>query len=148
MMKIIILIVVILGLSVLLVIYNESDPELPSASSKFLDPNGIVTLYVSNQSFAVDPVDIRVEIDNELVVSEYFRVETQHSFEPFKLSLPQGKHIIHVWSIKGQADMQTEFEMLDNDVAVITYWYNPKSKNNSYPRHFGFKIQKSPLIIM
>jgi hypothetical protein len=123
------------------------DPALPAANSRLLDANGAFTLFVSNQSCAIDPVDVRVEIDGELVVSDYFHVGTQHHFVPCRLSLPQGKHRVRIWSAKGDADLSTEFELKDHDVGVVTYWYYPESHYNPTPRKFDFSTQKGPLMI-
>ncbi len=123
-------------------------PRLPVANSELLDSNGCFTLFVSNQSFKIDPVDVRVEIDGELVVSAYFWVGSQHTFVPFTLSLSKGAHRIHIWSTKGDAELSTEFELEDHDVGVITYWYYPKSHYEPTPRHFNFGTQKGPLLIM
>jgi hypothetical protein len=120
-----------------------SDPELPKAKSKLLDPKGGFTLYISNQSYAIDPVDVRVQIDGALVVSDYFEVGTQHSFRSFQLSLSKGKHKIRIWSVKGDAELSREFELKDQDIGVVTYWYYPKST----PKKFDFNIQKRPLRI-
>jgi len=136
------------AVAVLIVLAGCGDPELPSANNKLLDPNGGFTLYVSNQSFAIDPIDVRVEIDGELVVSDSFHVGTQHTFVPFKLSLSQGKHTIRIWSVKGKAHLSAEMELTDHDVGVVTYWYYPKSHYSPTPRKFDFRTQKGPLMIM
>jgi len=134
--------------TVMMVLVGCGDPKLPTASSKLLTPNGGFTLFVSNQSFAIDPVDVRVEIDGELVVSDYFRVGTQHTFVPFKLSLSVGKHRIHIWSTKGGAQLMEEFEIKDQYVGVVTYWYYPRSHYSPTPRKFKFRTQNGPLTIM
>ncbi len=68
------------------------DPPLPPAQSKLLDPGGNFVLYVSNQSFYIDPVDIQIWIDGECVVREYFEVGNQHNYRPFVLRLSEGTH--------------------------------------------------------
>ena len=133
--------------TVLLTIIGCEELELPAANSKLIDPNGGFTLFVSNQSFAIDPVDILVEIDGELVVSDYFHVGTQHSFVPFTLSLSAGTHRVHIWSEKGDAEMRIQFELVEHDVGVVTYWYYPKSHYNPTRRQFNFRTQKGPLMI-
>ena len=122
--------------------------ELPKAQSALLDPQGSFTLYVSNQSFAISPVDVRVEIDGELVVSDFFPVGTGHSFRSFKLSLAKGKHEIRIWSVRGGAEQAKAFELKDHDVGDIAYWYYPRSHYNPTPRKFDFRTQKGPLRMM
>jgi hypothetical protein len=126
---------------------EQSDPQLPAANGKLLDPNGNFTLYVSNQSFAIDPVDVRVEIDGELVVSEYFKVGSQHSFKTFRLFLSKGTHRIHIWSEKGEANLTKEFELKDYDKGVVTYFYYPDTHYSPTPRQLHFEIHKGPLMI-
>lgn len=131
----------------LLTLTGCGDPELSTASNSLPDSNGNFTLFVSNQSFEIDPVDVRVEIDGELVVSADFAVGTQHSFVPFELSLSEGKHQIRIRSKKGDAELSTEFELKDHDVGVVTYWYSPRRHYEPTPKHFKFRTQKGPLLI-
>ena len=131
----------------LLVLTGCADPELPKASSRLLDTNGGFTLYVSNHSSAIDPVDVRVEIDGELVVSDYVHYGTGHTVVPFGLSLTRGKHRIRIWSAKGDAELSREFELIDHDVGVVNYNYYPESQDNPVPRKFEFGTQKGPLWI-
>jgi hypothetical protein len=132
----------------LLVAAERGDPRLPVADSKLLNPHGNFGLAVSDQSFAISPVDVRVEIDGELVVSDYFSVGSQHTWAGFGLLLSKGKHRIHIWSEKGGATLTKEFEFKDHDLGVIEYWYYPpESSNSSTPRQFSFRTQKSPLVI-
>ena len=123
------------------------DPKLPTADSGLIDPNGNFTLFVSNQSFAIDRVDVRIQLDGELVICDYFHVGDQHAFYPFTLSLAKGKHHIKVWSVKGNAQIEKDFELTDQDIAVITYWYYPKSHYQPTDRKFGFETRKGPLMI-
>jgi ankyrin repeat protein len=125
----------------------QRGPKLPAVRSKLLDANGNFTLYVSNASFAISPVDVRVEIDGELVVSDYFDVVDQHRVEMFRLSLSKGKHKIQIWSEKGGAQLKTEFEYKDHDLGVIEYWYYPKSHYMPTPKQFSFRIQRPPFLI-
>jgi hypothetical protein len=131
----------------LLIAAERGDPKLPVANSKLLNPHGNFGLAVSNQSFGISPVDVRVEIDGELVVSDYFRVGSQHTWAGFGLSLSKGKHRIHIWSEKGGVELAKEFEFKDHDLGVIEYWYYPESHYSPTPRHFSFRTQKGPLVI-
>jgi hypothetical protein len=53
---------------------------------------GNFTLYVSNQSFAIDPVDINVYFDDTLVVVRDFEVGSQHNWHEFEVVLTPGAH--------------------------------------------------------
>ena len=132
-------------LAVALIFCGCKAPELPPADSKLLDPNGKFTLYVSNQSFAISPVDIRVAIDGEVVVRQYFDVGNQHTWKAFKLSLSLGPHELKVSSVKGTAELTTQFDVKGEHWAVIDYWYYPKSHYDPTPKHFSFDIQDKPI---
>jgi hypothetical protein len=123
-------------------------PKLPVPESRLLDPKGDFTLVVTNQSFAIDPVDVRVEIDGELVVSDYFRVGSQHTFVPFQLALGKGTHKIRVWSERGATDLVQNFDLTTEDIGVIEFWYYPKSHHPPTPQMFRFSVQKGPLRVI
>jgi hypothetical protein len=121
---------------------------LPAANSKLLDPHGSFVLYVGNGS-EISPVDIRVEIDGELVVSDYFSGGhlADTTYAHFALSLSKGKHRIHIWSEKGNADLTKEFEAKNNNIGVIEYIYNTNPRSYpTTPRHFNFYTRKHPLM--
>jgi len=126
------------------------DRQLAPPDSKLLDPNGRFTLYVSNQSYAISPVDVQVEIDGEVVVREHFHVGNQHNWKAFTLNLSAGKHRLKVSSAKGEAELPTEFEVKGEHWAVINYWYYPKGTHgaNPTPRHFSFTIKDEPIYFM
>jgi len=130
---------------ILLLLPGCKDKPLPPPESKLLDPNGSFTLYVSNQSFAISPVDIQVEIDGEVVIREYFDVANQHNWKAFKLSLSPGQHKLKVSSVKGNAELSKEFDVTDEHWAVVDYWYYPKSHYNPTPKKLTFDIQDTPI---
>lgn len=86
-----------------------------------------------------------MEIDGELVISDYFWVGNQHIYVPFKLSLSEGKHRIRIWSEKGDAEMAAAFELKDHGVGEITFWCYPE--RNDHPT-LQFDTKKGPLIIV
>ena len=125
------------------------DNNIARINSELLDENEEFSLYVSNQSFAIKNVDISVEVDGELVISEYFNVGTQHTFKEFKLALKPDKHRIHAWSNKGEAETSSEFEVKEGDIGVLTYLYSRKSKHGDpLPKQITFSVGKGPLQIM
>lgn len=109
------------------------------------DKKGNFVLYVSNQSFAITPVDIKVYIDGKRAVASDSEVKGQHNWIKHVFRLQPGKHKLAVASKKGQARMEKEFEIKDKHWAVINYWYYPKSHYNPTPRHFSFNIQDKPI---
>ncbi len=123
-------------------------PVLPPVDSRLLDPNGAFTLYVSNQSFAITPVDITVAIDGEVVVREYFEVGNQHSWKKFTLTIPNGRHTVNVASRKGGATLTKEIEVTGRHWAVTDFWYYPNEQGGAgpTPRSFSFTIQDTPIL--
>lgn len=115
------------------------------------DPNGNFTLYVSNQSFDENPVDITIHIDGKKAVERDFDVKgkrtAQHNWIKHRFSLSPGKHRITAKSKKGKASLEKEFEIEDKHWAVIDYWWYPTIRGGSGPtaRKFTFMIQNSPI---
>ena len=111
------------------------------------DPNGNFVLYVSNQSFDEDPVDITVHIDGKKAVEADFHVGNQHSWIKHRFNLPPGRHRLAAKSRTGKASLDKVFDISDKHWAVIDYWYYPKLRGGSgpTPRKFSFLIQDSPI---
>lgn len=124
----------------------DNRPEPPDSNS--LDPDDRFTLYVSNQSFALSPVDIMIEIDGKVVVRENFDVGNQHIWKSFTLSLTKGKHRLKASSTKGEAELLEEFEVNGEHWAVVDFWYKPEIVNGAIktPKHFGFRISDRPFL--
>lgn len=81
------------------------------------------TLLISNQSFDLSQVDIRVSIDNQLAVSGDFVVGNQHTWVPFDLDVAPGTHTLQVSSADTNATMTRSFEMDDRKWGVVMFWY-------------------------
>jgi len=79
-------------------------------------------LYVSDQSFAISPVDITVFIDDELALQGNFTVGDQHNFSLIPLSLSNGTHTIFVKSIHGDAELEEEFVINGTRWAMLDYF--------------------------
>jgi myo-inositol catabolism protein IolC len=101
-----------------------------------------LVLYVSNQSFADDPVGIRVEIDGRVVVDGVFAVDSQHTWIEYPLTLPAGTHPVRATSTTGV--VSTHDLVLPEDEtrwAVLEYWHYP----DDTPRSFTFHISDRPV---
>ncbi|MCL4691996.1 MAG: hypothetical protein KJ060_05720 [Candidatus Hydrogenedentes bacterium] len=124
--------------------------EFPPVNSTLLNPSGNFTLYVSNQSFAISPVDIKVQIDGEVVVHQNFDVGTQHNWKKFGIALPPGVHSLTATSTKGDATLEQEFTVTGEHWAVVDYWYYPEVTGGAgpTPRTLSFSIQDSPIGFM
>jgi len=80
-------------------------------------------LYVSNQSFDDEEVQLTVTVDGVTVVDGDFHVEGQHNWISFPLSLPSGGHEITAESDSG-ATLRESFQVPGDKTryAVIDYW--------------------------
>lgn len=116
----------------------------PSITEIWVDENPNFNLYVSNQSFFVDPVDIHVELNGRLVISQQFRVGTQHNYVEFKIFLDEEPHKVRIWSNKGAAELNSEFTLNGKDTGIITYWYKPKV----IEKCFKFETIEGPIVIL
>ena len=114
-------------------------------------PTGNFVLYVSNQSFDVNPVDITVHIDGKKAIEGDFDVKgkriAQHNWIMHRFNLAPGRHRLTAKSKKGEASLQKEFEITDKHWAVIDYWYYPTLRGGAgpTPRHFSFSVQDKPI---
>ena len=99
-------------------------------------------LWVSNQSFADDPVTLTVTVDGTEVVAQPFEVEGQHSWILFGIKAPPGRHVLTVTSGTG-AELEKRFTLaeLRRRYGVIDYWNYPDDGG----RHITWRIQSQPL---
>jgi hypothetical protein len=93
----------------------EPEQHLPSAPK--------LTMFVSNQSFDLSQVDIRVSIDNQLAITGDFLVEGQHTWVPFELDIAPGSHTLTVSSADTDAEMTQTFVMDDRKWGTLMFWY-------------------------
>lgn len=101
-----------------------------------------VVLYVSNQSFADDPVGIRVELAGRVVVDDSFRVESQHTWVEYALSVPAGTHRVRLTSSTGvEAVHELVVPAEQTRWAVVEYWHYP----DGTPRSFTFRVSDHPV---
>ena len=108
------------------------------------DKNGNFILYVSNQSFAINPIDIKIYIDDMIAVNEEFDVGIQHTWKPFQFNLPTGTHKIKIESVIGNSILEKNFDIIDNKHwALAQYWYYPENSGGAdlAPKHFSFDIK-------
>lgn len=114
----------------------------PRADSEYLNPDGTFILYVSNQSFTHRYLDIRVEIDGQLVVHNIFRVGNQHNWVPFTLSLPDGPHVITATSGRAGVRLEEEFTVNGKQAVILDYVYSPDAETAAKEKHFRFKLAR------
>jgi len=104
------------------------------------DTHDNVTLLVSNQSFDVNPVDIKVSIDGQVIVQDKFDVRgdqpPQHNWRHHHLRLEDGPHSLVVESKKGQARLDTTFRVAGRHTLTIAFWYGGRSVKSKPEGHF------------
>jgi hypothetical protein len=83
---------------------------------------GNFTLYVSNQSFDRQTVDIRVLIDGRPAVDADFAVENQHNWIEYRFALDDGPHTLWAESVRGNAVFEEDFTVKGKRWAVVDYW--------------------------
>lgn len=104
---------------------TSTPPGEPVAVLEPVTPaeDGDLVLYVSNQSFEVDPVDLEVTIDGATAVDQEFLVGSQHTWVPFGFDLPDGSHRVFVASTKGDAKGEIEIATVGaKQYLVVEYW--------------------------
>jgi len=133
-----------------LVFAGCSTPSHSSFETVVIDPNGNFRLYVSNQSFAISPVDIEVFLDGKRVVDGSFEVGSQHTIEVFVLKLSPGRHKIVAESSKGHAKLEQDFEVTAKTWAALDFWYYPKMVGGAgpCPRHFTLDVSQEPIYFL
>jgi hypothetical protein len=124
---------------------DTSAPE-PSGAAEGPPPlekskQGNFTLYVSNQSFDRDNVDIWVLVDGRPVVDDDFAVENQHTWVEYRFDLDDGRHALRAESLRGEAVFEDAFTMKGKRWAVVDYWC---CGNTGEPK-FTFLVRRAPI---
>jgi hypothetical protein len=135
-----------LALSILLVAGACGGPGTSDEPHQITPPpsDPTFTLYVSNQSFDLDPVDIDVEIDGALQVTGDFRVEGQHTWVKFDFDLAPGSHAITARTVAGDVVHDETFAMDDRKWAVINFWYYAAGSPEPTPPQFSWTLLDEP----
>lgn len=98
------------------------------------------TLFVSNQSFDLDRVDITVKLDGQLAVSGDFDVEGQHTWIKFDFALAPGPHELEAVTVDGETSLVETFEMDDRKWGVLNFWFYGPDHYEPTPRQFSFDV--------
>lgn len=122
-------------------------PELVQGSGRILCDSGNLSLFVTNQSPAVDPVDIFVQIDDDTILHEYFEVADQHHYKKFSICINTGPHAFHVRSHTGRARLDTTLHVDSSTGAVLSYVYYPPEHYSPMREQFLLKRTALPFMI-
>lgn len=117
-----------------------------AAQHDVLDPQGNVVLYVTNQSFAAERVDIAIEVDGQPVFNQYFNVGSQHTYKQFILSLTPGQHLLTALSIEGRATLKTSFFVRGKRWIAGAYSYYTQAQGTPMARQLDFRVQDTPMV--
>ena len=120
---------------------DGADIDEPRQMLSGKDPNFF--LYVSNQSFDIDPADIEVRLDGQLAVEGDFLVEGQHSWHLFGFRLAPGEHVLQARTEAGGVEL-TEV-VGDHPYVVLDFWYYPQgSSSEDTSPHFTLSSFDEP----
>lgn len=87
--------------------------------------NGNYSIYVSNQSSTLDPVDLTIMIDGKLAIKQEFYFENGETHIRFQFQIEDGDHKLSVSSIKGNISKDTTFTPQSTPYCSISFWYEP-----------------------
>lgn len=104
-------------------------------------------LSVCNQSFAIDPVDIRVEIDGKTVVDREFEVGPQDLLT-LRLVLSEGRHTLVAHTKRGSTKLETTFDVSGQHWAAVSFWFYPETHCHPVPKQFSCHIQDTPICFL
>ncbi len=125
---------------------GEADNPLdPTEQVLTQDSTGNFVLWVSNQSFDIPLVDIKVTIDGKTAVSATFEVKNQHNWIKHTFQLALGKHVLKASSVEGEVAIESEFEVQDRLWGVVNFWYYAKSGGNKF---LEFRTQNTPILFI
>ncbi|MHC5077902.1 MAG: hypothetical protein ACYTHN_02710 [Planctomycetota bacterium] len=118
---------------------EEAKPD-PEGERKPAPKKKNFILYVSNQSFKVDPVHILVFIDGKKVIDAEFHVKNQHNWVHHSFSLAKGTHKIVAKTKEGDAHLEKEITIEKKHWAVIDFGAVHK-EGVVVKKYFSFLIQ-------
>jgi len=124
---------------------SNSSPECqpsPVGSSASSSDGQTLHLWVSNQSFDIDPVLIEIYIDDRRVVCQVFYVEGQHNWILFDLVLEPGNHTLRAIANSEDAELTETFDHTIEQWAVVDFWFYAE---HGEPQHLTFSIQDEPI---
>ena len=113
--------------------------------ASLLSTEGNFVLSVSNQSLEVNSVDIRVEVDGQLVCGGDFESGNLHQYQRFVLALGPGTHWLRATSVVGSASLLEYFQVTGNHWAVVWYRDAPGNGGPADKGGFAFRLSDSPI---
>ena len=103
-----------------------------------------LTLYVANQSFVVNPVDIKITIDGKKVAAGTFLAGEGRSWRRYVVRLAAGRHVLRALTRKGGAALKREFDVTGPRWAAVAYRNVSPSRGGRTIPYFAFAIRDRP----
>jgi hypothetical protein len=138
--------IIIISQVLFLLLFSGCDSNSVSTIPQVEKGNFI--LYVSNQSPAIDPVDIKVLIDGKTAVSQEFLNKGGNNWIKFEFQLKNGNHRLSSNSSKRLISKDTLFTLPATPCSVIDFWYSPPSSGSIEIREFSIIFLESPPLFM
>lgn len=82
-------------------------------------------ISVSNQSMALQTVDIEVKLDGSQVFKRELRTGTQHNWEQLTVNVAAGAHAVEVLETRTGAARQHQFNVKGETNLIITFQSPP-----------------------
>jgi hypothetical protein len=103
-------------------------------------------VVITNQSPHIDPVDVTVRVDDEVLVSSEFAWEGGYLARGWSKRLSIGEHTVDVVSARGDAHLRTTFTQgAEPDWGLVEYWYYTSQDNSGpVPKHLEWSISNTP----
>jgi hypothetical protein len=103
------------------------------------------TLHVTNQSFALDVVDIAVELDGRPAVRGDFEVGSQHTIHTFRFALEPGQHRLRAFTRRGGASLAETFTIDGEAHGALLFWYSPNAVGEPRTAYLSFGSSSEPI---
>jgi hypothetical protein len=114
---------------------DETSPGAVTTPSRVATPPASARalpfhLYVSNQSFDIDPASLELYVDELRVVAGDFHVESQHNWLLFDFRLEPGDHVLRAVSADSKVESSASFSVERQPWGVVNFWFYKDSPNS------------------
>ncbi len=133
---------------------KKTDPgaetNRPAAATSISPPvasgSAALILYVSNQSFAINPVEIKVFIDGRKVIDDKFKIKYQRNWRKYQFELAKGTHRLRIEATNGDATWGESLDITRKQWGVINYWCQPKDAESlaTTVKKITFELKSEP----
>ncbi len=104
-------------------------------------PSHTLTLYVANQSFDLNPVDIKVTLDGVKVLEGIFFAGYGRSWRRYEVELAAGAHVLRAMSRKGGVGLKRRFDVAGGRWAAVAFRYRSPAHDKPAARHFAVTVR-------